>query len=240
MELYVQAAEGGLLRAQLIAADHYQRGIGVAVNDAEAFRWLSTAADSGDADTLYRLGVAYLEGRGIEQSYSDALVAFQASADNFSPEGSTALGYMVELGLDTDIDLDRASNLYSTGRYANVPVAKHNYARLEEEGTAFEASPANARELYEEAAQAGELRAAVNLALMMLQGAGGPQDIEGAFAWTKRAADGGNAAGLNNLGRMYEQGLGVAADAAEARRLYGEAAALGYELAAENLNRIGG
>jgi TPR repeat protein len=37
---------------------------------------------------------------------------------------------------------------------------------------------------------------------------------------------------------MYELGLGVDADPGEARRLYTEAAALGYELAAENLSRL--
>jgi TPR repeat protein len=81
--------------------------------------------------------------------------------------------------------------------------------------------------------------AAVNLALMMIEGTGGPQDFASALQWTRKAADAGNAAGLNNLGRMYELGLGVDADLAEARRLYGEAAALGYELASENLARLG-
>ena len=113
--------------------------------------------------------------------------------------------------------------------------ALHNLARLGEAD-----DPATARERYERAARAGELRAAVNLARMMLEGAGGPQDVVSALEWTRKAADGGTAAGLNNLGRMYELGLGVTADAAEARRLYGEAAALGYELAAENLARLGG
>ncbi len=69
---------------------------------------------------------------------------------------------MVELGLDTDIDLDRASTSYSTGRYANVPVAKHNYARLEEEGTAFEASSGQrARTAMKRLRRAGEPRNAV-------------------------------------------------------------------------------
>ena len=85
-----------------------------------------------------------------------------------------------------------------------------------------------------------EMRAAVNLALMMLQGTGGPRDIDAAFSWTKRAADAANAAGLNNLGRLYELGLGVAANLDEARRLYSEAAALGYGLASDNLSRLDG
>jgi TPR repeat protein len=235
MEFYLQAAEAGVVRAQLIVADHYQRGIGVMADDASAFGWIKRAADAGDADASYRLGVAYLEGRGTPASIDDALDAFKVASDAYSPEGSAALGYMMELGLGTDVDVEGARGLYYSGESARVPAALHNLARL----TEIE-EPDRARERYERAAQAGSLPAAVNLALMLLEGAGGPQDVAGALVWTRKAADGGNAAGLNNLGRMYELGLGIDADGAEARRLYGEAAALGYELASENLDRLGG
>lgn len=239
MSWYVKAAEAGLVRAQLIVARHYQQGNGVPVDDAEALRWLMHAADANNAEGQYLLGLAFLEGRGTPQNYRDAQASLQLSVDNYSAEGSTALGYMTELGLGTDADPEKAASLYWTGRSGNVVIAKHNLARLEEDGLT-QGSPEEARQLYEEAARAGELRAAVNLALMLLEGKGGPQDIAGAFTWTERAAKGGNAAGLNNLGRMYELGLGVDASADEARRLYQQAAALGYELASENLSRLGG
>jgi TPR repeat protein len=236
MEFYTRAADAGLVRAQLILADHFQRGIGTAADDTTAFGWLARAAETADPEANYKLGVAYLEGRGTDVSLESALAAFQVSSDGYYPRGSTALGYMTELGLGgLAPDPEAAQSLYYSGEGARIPAALHNLARLSE----FD-DPVTARERYERAAKAGELRAAVNLARMMLEGSGGPQDIVGALEWTRRAADGGNAAGLNNLGRMTELGLGVTADAAEARRLYTEAAALGYELAAENLARLGG
>ena len=238
MSWYINAAQAGIVRAQLLVARHYQEGNGVPADDAAALSWLQRAAEASNPEAQYLLGVAYLEGRGTDPSTGDALAAFQLSSESYNPKGSTALGYMTELGLGLDADPQQAASLYWSGRGANLAVAKHNLARLEEDGQ--EGTLEDARSLYEEAARAGELRAAVNLALMLLQGSGGPQDIPGAFSWTRRAADGGNAAGLNNLGRMYEMGLGVDADAAEARRLYEQAAALGYDLASENLSRLGG
>lgn len=236
MEFYTQAGEAGLVRAQLVLADHYQRGIGVAADDTIAFGWLARAAETADPEANYRLGVAYLEGRGTEVNLEAALEAFQVSSNDYYPRGSTALGYMTELGLGgLDPDPEAAMSLYYSGESPRLPAALHNLARLTEADDPFWA-----RERYEIAASGGELRAAVNLARMMLEGTGGPQDVASALEWTRRAAEGGNAAGLNNLGSMYELGLGVPADAAEARRLYGEAAALGYELAAENLSRLGG
>ena len=236
IEFYTRAADAGLVRAQLILADHFQRGIGVTPDDTAAFGWLARAAESADPEANYKLGVAWLDGRGTGVSLESALAAFQVSSDGYYARGSVALGYMTELGLGgLEPDSEAAQNLYYSGEGARIPAALHNLARLGEAD-----DPATARERYERAARAGELRAAVNLARMLLEGAGGPQDVVSALEWTRRAADGGNAAGLNNLGRMYELGLGVTADATEARRLYGEAAALGYELAAENLARLGG
>src|SRR5690606_32171927 len=112
MDYYLMAAEAGVVRAQLLVADHYQRGIGVAADDGSAFGWLERAAGTGDPEANYRLGVAYLEGRGTAASVEAALAAFQVSSDGYSPRGSAALGYMMEMGLGIDADADRAQSLY--------------------------------------------------------------------------------------------------------------------------------
>lgn len=241
MEWYLKAADADVVRAQMIVARQYQRGLGVPADAAAALGWLERAADvSGDPEAQYLLGVALLEGqRGAAPDVAAALAQFQRSAETYNPLGSTALGYMTELGIGLEANATEAVQLYMNGRIGNIATAKHNLARLEETGEGISAAPEEARELYESAARGGEMRAAVNLALMQLQGSGGPQDIDSAFRWTSKAATSGNAAGLNNLGRLYELGLGVAADSGEARRLYGEAAALGYTIAAGNLARLG-
>ena len=39
---------------------------------AEAVRWYKKAADQGDADAQYDLGVAYYNGEGVPQDYAEA------------------------------------------------------------------------------------------------------------------------------------------------------------------------
>jgi hypothetical protein len=57
------------------------------------------------------------------------------------------------------------------------------------------------------------------------------------LAWSKSAAT-GNDAGLNALGHLYEQGLGVQADLAQALKYYDQAAAKGHGEARASAERI--
>ena len=57
------------------------------------------------------------------------------------------------------------------------------------------------------------------------------------LAWSKAAAT-GNAAGLNGLGQLYEQGLGVAANPVHALKYYEQAAAKDYGPARESAERL--
>lgn len=238
---YTLAAEAGMTRAQLIVARLYREGAaGIVPDEAVALHWLQRAAALDDSEALYLVGVAYLEGRGTPVSLADARDAFAAASAGYFARGTNALGYMTELGLGLEADPDAARSLYLDGAQSDLPVAKHNLARLEEQRRDVASAERDARRYYEDAAQAGELRAAVNLGLMLLEGRGGAQDIAGALRWTQRAADGGNPAGLNNLGRFHELGLGTTPDLATARRLYGEAAERGYAPAMDNLARLGG
>jgi TPR repeat protein len=41
--------------------------------------------------------------------------------------------------------------------------------------------------------------------------------------WYRRAADGGSADAMENIGALYEKGLGVAADPVEAHKWYDKA-----------------
>ena len=91
-----------------------------------------------------------------------------------------------------------------------------------------------------EAAEGGEMRAAVNLGLLYMDGLGTPVDYAKALKWTEMAADKEQPIGLNNMGHIYENGLGVDVDLALARSYYQRSADLGYQLAVDNLARLDG
>jgi localization factor PodJL len=84
------------------------------------------------------------------------------------------------------------------------------------------------------AASAGDPGASYEIALRLAEGRNA-QDLALAAAWLERAARSGFAPAQFRLGSMYEKGLGVQKDLAEARRLYVAAADKGYAKAMHNL-----
>jgi TPR repeat protein len=89
----------------------------------------------------------------------------------------------------------------------------------------------SARNLFGEAAQAGDARAQYNLGRMWLDGEGGPRDYGQALKWSEKAADQGIPAAQYNLGRIYGEGLGVRRDPQRATAWYEKAAARGFSSA---------
>ncbi len=70
----LQAAQAGLVRAQVVAGQINARGLGVERNDAEARRWFTLAAEAGDAEAMLLLA------RHIEAETGNPLSAELAMA----------------------------------------------------------------------------------------------------------------------------------------------------------------
>ena len=58
----------------------YSRGEGVPQDYAEAVRWYRLAAEQGDAEAQFNLGVMYTDGKGVPQDYVLAHMWFNLSA----------------------------------------------------------------------------------------------------------------------------------------------------------------
>jgi TPR repeat protein len=62
-EMYMRAAVGGHAQAQRVLANAYEHGaLGREVSRAEALRWLTLAADSGDINAMQRMVTLYTDG----------------------------------------------------------------------------------------------------------------------------------------------------------------------------------
>jgi hypothetical protein len=83
---------------------------------------------------------------------------------------------------------------------------------------------AAAAKAFAAAAEAGDVRAQLQIGWHYENGAGVPQDYATAAAWYRRAAEQGNATAAANLGLLYERGEGVPEDWGEAARWYRRAA----------------
>ena len=58
----------------------YANGEGVPEDDAEAVKWYRLAADQGDANAQFNLGVIYNNGEGVPRNYVTAYVWFNIAA----------------------------------------------------------------------------------------------------------------------------------------------------------------
>jgi hypothetical protein len=54
----------------------YAKGRGVTQDEQQAVIWYRKAADQGDADAQYNLGIRYADGKGISQDYIEAHMWF--------------------------------------------------------------------------------------------------------------------------------------------------------------------
>lgn len=99
------------------------------------------------------------------------------------------------------------------------------------------ASKTEAARLWKSAADAGDLFAQKNLALMYLRGDGIPADKKAFVKYTLLAAENGDVDSLYNMGVVFETGDGVERDTERASEYYRRAAAKGHAEAVKRLER---
>ena len=59
----------------------YRNGEGVPQDYAEAVKWYRLAAEQGDADAQYNLGLMYDNGNGVPQDYKEAVKWYRLAAE---------------------------------------------------------------------------------------------------------------------------------------------------------------
>ena len=80
LEAWLPLAESGHVLAQTLVGSMYAYGEGVTQDDAEAFKWLSLAAESNSAQAQYNLAIMYEKGLGVEANITLARKWFKAAA----------------------------------------------------------------------------------------------------------------------------------------------------------------
>jgi TPR repeat protein len=93
----------------------------------------------------------------------------------------------------------------------------------------LEGSPEDAAALLKTGAEAGLPEAQAAYGQALLDGRGVDRDAIAALGWFRKAAAGGDAMGMNMLGRCFEKGWGTAEDRTEATRWYARAAQSGLD-----------
>ena len=102
----------------------YAAGRGVLPDEVKALVWFRRAAEQGDANAQYNLGVAYETGRGVTQDAAEAVRWFRTAAERGSASAQFALGDLYTRGAGVAQDNVTAYMWLSLAASQEAPLAK--------------------------------------------------------------------------------------------------------------------
>jgi uncharacterized protein len=92
---------------------------------ANSFQYYLELAEKGQIEAQVELGSMYLEGRGVQQSYQEALKWFRKAADAGNAAAQFNIGLMYAKGLGVPRDYDEAINWFTLAARQDFEPAKH-------------------------------------------------------------------------------------------------------------------
>jgi len=218
--------------AAFTLALHFDHGVGVERSAASAFEWYSRGAALGHPDAIASKGAALIVGRGVARDVAAGRAVRAQAVGASTPEyklkcGIAHLhGHVAGLPRDERLAFRLLSEAARELAAAPAPDARDLaearlwLAECFRRGAGTAADLFSAAELYEQAAEAGCVRAMPYLAAIYEHGDGYARDARRAALWYERAAEGGDAESMRQTGINYETGRGVAADGARALHWY--------------------
>jgi hypothetical protein len=227
------------LLAELLRARSQEAG----GSGPEAVADLERAAGLGDASAQAVLGSFYLVGaEGVTRDQRRAIELLTSAAEAGDVRAQSNLGYIYASGDGAERDDEQARLWYGRAAETGLVRAQVAYARFLEDGRGGEADVEEAARYYINAASAGSQPAQARLGALIVAGSmdgGDPRqaaayvarlvemgDLDG-VAWLEGRVDDGVGAAAYRLARLFDEGEGVAQNAARALSLYQSAAQAG-------------
>ena len=198
------------------------------------------AAEMGDPQGMYKLGVCYDFGKGgLTEDEAKAVEWYQKAAEAGNANAMMSLGVCYDFGQgELTADEAKAVEWWKKAAEAGDAEAMSVLASCYEYGLeTLKEDKAKAVEWWKKAAEAGVASAMCNLGYAYGCGQGGlTKDEAKAVEWYKKAAEAGDATAMHNLGSAYVYGRGgLKKDDAKAVEWYQKAAEAGGARAMCNL-----
>src|SRR5579864_66831 len=108
---FLQAAKNGDVKSEYYMGALYSAGVGVALSDAEGFRWFLRAAERGNSEARIIVGASYAIGRGVPKNYIESYKwTFVAAASADLPETRNGARQLLDvlIGRMSDSDIAEA------------------------------------------------------------------------------------------------------------------------------------
>ena len=208
-ELRAKAAEGDPASQNSLGVA-YRDGEGVAVNRQEAIKWLSLAAEQGDALAQFNLAACY--DLTVFKDGKDIVLAekwYRKAAEQEQPLAQFALAEMYRVGDGVPRDYSEAARWYlKAAAHGNTP-SYNNLGVLYDEGLGLSQDSVEAAKWYTKAADEGIADAQLRLGDMYRLGLGVAQSATDSARMYLSAANQGLSMAQYNLGVCYNVGFGV-------------------------------
>jgi len=196
-------------------------------------------AESGDAFSLFRLGVAYIVGTEVAADPGKGVQYVKQAAEAGLPAAQYKYGVELLRGKRLAKDQTEAVKWIRKAAEQGDMDAQYDLGVFYREGTGVPTNITEAIIWTRKSAEQGDELAQCNLGLHYKLGVGVTQDFAEAAKWLELATQQGNAQAMFLLGELYENGDGLKKDMEEAIRLYRKSAAQGYEPSKAILRRLG-
>jgi len=178
---------------------------------AKAFTEWKTAAEAGQAQAQFDLGVLYAQGLGVQRDLTVAERWYRKAAEQGNAEAEFALGQMYSRGWGVPRDEADALRWFQMANSPDSDGPATDWSVIE--GYGVQQDQKQAAYWYELAAQKGHAEAQYNLGRLYAEGKGGiPHDEEQAVRWVRAAASQGYPPALARMGIRYANGQGIAQD----------------------------
>ena len=175
-----------------------------------AYREWKVAAEAGQAEAQFDLGVLYAQGLGVSRDLTVAATWYRKSAEQGNAEAQFALGQMYARGWGVPRDESDALRWFQMANSVDSDGPPTDWARLD--GYGMQQDPRQAAYWYKQAADNGHPEAQFNLAALYSSGRGVKRDEEQAARWISASAAQGYAPAQAALGERYATGHGVTKD----------------------------
>ena len=250
----VEQAEGGDIDSMKSLANSYLDGDSDVDEDPQkAAYWMEKAAEAGDSESQFYMGLFYAKGHGVKCDFA-RMVEWMGKASENGEEN--AEGFLKEFGKMAD-DLKKAENgdvqaqaevaagLMKLGlnidqvgserdyeesvKWATKAAEQNNglglwtLALAYEHGRGIAINPKKAIELYQKGADINDPRCLHNLACHYLSGENVKKDTHKGFAMIKQAAEQGYGLAMRDLGKCYQFATGTPGNMKTAMEWYEKA-----------------
>ncbi len=192
--------------------------------EGDSLALVRQAAEGGDAQAQYALGVRYAAGAGVPQDFEEASAWYHAAALQGVARAQFHLGVMYAFGIGVDRDDEEAYRWVRRAAEQGDAEAQYNVGMFFATGTGVPESDRRALVWYQRAADQHFPPAEFSLGVMHRVGRGVMQSESQAAIWFAESAEHGHADAQQTLASMYAFGQGVPRDYVEAYKWFSLAA----------------